>query len=123
MNRVLHWLKNRGGLYEMEQFNIRKSNLLYDALDSSELFQGTAAKEDRSTMNIPFVFKPTVVSEDRKEELEKEFLKLAVEKGLEQLKGHRSVGGFRASIYNAMPMEGVETLVGFMCEFEKKVLG
>jgi phosphoserine aminotransferase len=123
MNRVLHWLKNRGGLYEMEQFNIRKSNLLYDALDSSELFQGTAAKEDRSTMNIPFVFKPTVVAENKKEELEKEFLKLAVERGLEQLKGHRSVGGFRASIYNAMPLEGVETLVGFMREFEKKVLG
>lgn len=123
MNRVLHWLKNYGGVGEMEKLNIKKSNLLYDVLDNSKLFKGTAAKEDRSTMNIPFVFQPSAVAEDKKEALEKEFLKAAVEKGLEQLKGHRSVGGFRASIYNAMPIEGVEALVGFMAEFEKKALG
>jgi phosphoserine aminotransferase len=119
MNRVLHWLKNLGGVAEMEKINAKKAALLYDALDNSKLFKGTAAKEDRSTMNIPFVFQPSAVPEDKKEALEKEFLKTAVEKGLEQLKGHRSVGGFRASIYNAMPIEGVETLVSFMSEFEK----
>jgi len=119
MNRVLHWLKDLGGVSAMEKINAKKAGLLYDALDNSKLFQGTAAKEDRSTMNIPFVFRENAVAADKKESLEKEFLKSAVEKGLEQLKGHRSVGGFRASIYNAMPIEGVEALVGFMSEFEK----
>ena len=123
MNRVLHWLKNLGGVAAMEKINAKKANLLYDALDSSKLFKGTAAKEDRSTMNIPFVFREDAVAADKKESLEKDFLKIAVEKGLEQLKGHRSVGGFRASIYNAMPIEGVQALVAFMSEFEKKTLG
>lgn len=119
MNRVLHWLKNLGGVAEMEKINIKKANMLYDALDNSKLFKGTAAKEDRSTMNIPFVFRDEAVAADQKEAMEKEFLAKAVEKGLEQLKGHRSVGGFRASIYNAMPVEGVESLVGFLADFEK----
>ncbi|MDR2732558.1 MAG: 3-phosphoserine/phosphohydroxythreonine transaminase [Fibromonadaceae bacterium] len=123
MNRVLHWVKNLGGVAAMEKINVKKAGLLYDALDSSKLFKGTAAKEDRSTMNIPFVFREEAVSADKKEALEKEFLSNAAGKGLEQLKGHRSVGGFRASIYNAMPIEGVETLVGFLCDFEKKALG
>ncbi|MCL2101643.1 MAG: 3-phosphoserine/phosphohydroxythreonine transaminase [Fibromonadales bacterium] len=118
MNRVLHWLKNLGGVAAMEKTNIKKANLLYEALDSSKLFKGTAAKEDRSTMNVPFVLNPEFVSEDKKEALEKELLKSAAEKGLEQLKGHRSVGGFRASIYNAMPIEGVEALVGFLQDAE-----
>jgi len=122
MNRVLHWLKNLGGVSAMEKLNAKKANLLYDALDNSKLFQGTAAKEDRSAMNIPFVFQPSAVAEDKKESLEKEFLSLAKEKGLEQLKGHRSVGGFRASIYNAMPEKGVETLVEFLQDFEKKIV-
>jgi len=118
VNRVLHWLKNIGGVPAMEKINAKKANLLYEALDNSKLFRGTAAKEDRSTMNIPFVFKEEAVAADKKEEMEKKFLALAKEKGLEQLKGHRSVGGFRASIYNAMPIEGVEKLVGFLGEFE-----
>jgi phosphoserine aminotransferase len=123
MNRVLHWLKNLGGIAGMEKINNNKAGLLYNALDNSKLFKGTAAVEDRSTMNIPFVFREDAVSADKKESLEKEFLKSAVESGLEQLKGHRSVGGFRASIYNAMPTEGVEALVKFMGDFEKKSLG
>jgi phosphoserine aminotransferase len=123
MNRVLHWLKNLGGVEEMEKRNAKKADLLYDTLDNSKLFKGTAAKEDRSTMNIPFVFREDAVAADKKEALEKDFLKAAVEKGLEQLKGHRSVGGFRASIYNAMPLEGVEALVKLMAEFEKNILG
>ncbi|MDR3001996.1 MAG: 3-phosphoserine/phosphohydroxythreonine transaminase [Fibromonadaceae bacterium] len=119
VNRVLHWLKNLGGVAAIEKTNIEKANLLYEALDNSKLFKGTAAKEDRSTMNVPFVLS-SVVPEAQKEAVEKDFLKAAVEKGLEQLKGHRSVGGFRASIYNAMPVEGVEALVTFLNEFEKK---
>jgi len=107
----------------MEKINAKKADLLYDALDNSKLFKGTAAKEDRSTMNIPFVFREDAIAEDKKEAMEKNFLTLAVERGLEQLKGHRSVGGFRASIYNAMPYEGVDALVQFMAEFEKKTLG
>ncbi|GHV13506.1 phosphoserine aminotransferase [Fibrobacterales bacterium] len=122
MNQVLHWLKNLGGVSAMEKINAKKSGLLYDALDSSKLFKGTAAKEDRSTMNIPFVFHSSVVPTDKKDALEKDFLTGAKEKGLEQLKGHRSVGGFRASIYNAMPIEGVEQLVSYLCDFEKKII-
>ncbi|MDR2581815.1 MAG: 3-phosphoserine/phosphohydroxythreonine transaminase [Fibromonadaceae bacterium] len=121
MNRVLHWLKNLGGVSAIEKINIKKANQLYNALDNSKLFKGTAAKEDRSTMNVPFVFREEAVAADKKEALEKTFLKVATEKGLEQLKGHRSVGGFRASIYNAMPVEGVEKLVEFMSEFEKSL--
>jgi phosphoserine aminotransferase len=121
MNRVLHWLKKLGGVAEMEKINAQKSGLLYDALDSSKLFKGTAAKEDRSTMNVPFVFREDAVAADKKDIMEKDFLKAAIEKGLEQLKGHRSVGGFRASIYNAMPLDGVEALVRFIEEFENGV--
>lgn len=118
VNRVLHWLKNLGGVEEMEKINLKKANMLYEALDNSKLFRGTAAKEDRSTMNIPFVFREDAVSADKIEALEKEFLKAAAQQGLEQLKGHRSVGGFRASIYNAMPIAGVEALVEFLGEFK-----
>jgi phosphoserine aminotransferase len=123
MNRTLNWLKQNGGVPEMEKTNNKKSDLLYSALDNSRLFRGTAAKEDRSTMNIPFVFQKDAVAADKVESLEKDFLTFTKGCGLDQLKGHRSVGGFRASIYNAMPIEGVEALVKAMGEFEKKVLG
>lgn len=123
MNRTLAWLKENGGVEEMEKVNAKKSELLYGAIDASKLFIGTAAKEDRSTMNVPFIFDPAVVAEEKKDDLQKEFLAFTKERGLEQLKGHRSVGGFRASIYNAMPLEGVEALVKALGEFEKKVLG
>lgn len=123
MNRTLTWLKENGGVEEMEKVNAKKSSLLYGAIDDSKLFIGTAAKEDRSTMNVPFVFSPEAVPAEKKDELQKEFLAFTQERGLEQLKGHRSVGGFRASIYNAMPYEGVEALVKALGDFEKKVLG
>ena len=123
MNRTLAWLKEEGGVAEAEKRNIQKSGLLYDLLDNSKLFTGTAAKEDRSTMNIPFVFRKDAVAPEKTEDLQKEFLAFAKENGLEQLKGHRSVGGFRASFYNAMPIEGVEKLVQVMGAFEKKILG
>ena len=123
MNRTLNWLKQNGGVPEMEKTNNKKSDLLYNVLDNSKLFIGTAAKEDRSTMNIPFVFKKDAVAAEKKEGFEKEFLAFTKEQGLDQLKGHRSVGGFRASIYNAMPIEGVEALVKAMATFEKKILG
>lgn len=123
MNRVLHWLDANGGIAEMEKVNIEKSGLLYDCLDNSKLFMGTAAKQDRSRMNIPFVFRGEAVDPSKADALQKEFLAFAREQGLEQLKGHRSVGGFRASLYNAMPLEGVKELVRVMGDFEKKVLG
>lgn len=96
-----------------KKINIKKGNLLYDEIDRNKLFKGTAAKEDRSLMNVCFVM------EDKYKDLEKEFLDFATAKGLVNLKGHRSVGGFRASIYNAMPIEGVQALVDAMKEFEK----
>lgn len=123
MNRTLNWLKQNGGIDAMEALNNKKSNLLYEAIDSSKLFRGTAAREDRSTMNVPFIFDKQMISEDQIEPLQKEFLSFCKEQGLEQLKGHRSVGGFRASIYNAMPIEGIEALVKVLQIFEKKVLG
>ncbi len=123
MNRTLAWLKEEGGVAEAEKRNAVKSGLLYNMLDNSKLFVGTAAKEDRSTMNIPFVFNKESVAADKIDDLQKEFLAFAKENGLEQLKGHRSVGGFRASMYNAMPKEGVEKLVQTMEAFEKKILG
>lgn len=123
MNRTLHWLKAQGGVEGMEKINNDKSALLYNAIDNSKLFVGTAAKEDRSTMNVPFIFNKDAVAADKLEALEKDFLKFTLDLGLEQLKGHRSVGGFRASIYNAMPVAGVEALVAAMAAFEKKVLG
>jgi len=112
---TLRWLKANGGLVEMEKKNIAKANLLYNAIDNSKIFVGTAVKEDRSRMNICFVMKPEY------QDLEADFQKLANERGMVGIKGHRSVGGFRASIYNAMPIESVQALVDCMQEFEKTV--
>jgi phosphoserine aminotransferase len=109
---VLKWLKQLGGLAAVERINIAKAKLLYDYLDQSQFFHNPVAKEDRSRMNVPFTLKDA--------KLDEAFLKGAVERGMVQLKGHRSVGGMRASIYNAMPIEGVITLVDYMREFEKK---
>jgi len=106
------WLKEYGGIAAMEKRNIEKAKLLYDFLDNSRFFRNPVRKSDRSRMNVPFTLKNTA--------LEEEFLNQARERGMVQLKGHRSVGGMRASIYNAMPIEGVQTLVGFMREFEEK---
>ena len=111
--QTLRWLKELGGLSVMEKMNEEKAAILYDAIDNSKLFKGTAEKEDRSLMNVCFVMK------DEYKELEPEFLKFATEKGMSGIKGHRSIGGFRASIYNAMPKEGVQALVDCMKEFEK----
>ncbi len=108
---VFKWLKANGGLAAMEKTNIIKANMLYDYLDSTSFFNCPTAKENRSRMNIPFTLKD--------EALDEAFLKGAKDKGLLQLKGHRSVGGMRASIYNAMPTEGVRVLVEYMKEFEK----
>ena len=105
------WLKARGGLGAMEKLNIEKSSLLYHFLDSTDFYNCPTAKPDRSRMNVPFTLKDA--------KLDEEFLKQAKARGLLQLKGHRSVGGMRASIYNAMSIEGVKTLVTFMQEFEK----
>lgn len=112
--KVFKWLKSRGGLEAMKEYNEKKAKLLYDFLDNSKLFKGTVRKEDRSLMNVPFV--------TGDQELDAKFVKEAKEAGLENLKGHRSVGGMRASIYNAMPIEGVEALVAFMTKFEKENL-
>ena len=110
---VLEWLKNEiGGLEKMQQINEKKAKLLYDFLDSSEMFRGTVVPEDRSLMNVPFV--------TGNDELDAKFVKAATEAGFVNLKGHRSVGGMRASIYNAMPVEGVEKLVAFMKKFEEE---
>ena len=109
---VFKWLKQIGGLPEIEKRNIEKAKLLYDFLDQSSFFQNPVAKEDRSRMNVPFTLKDA--------KLDEEFLKGASKKGMVQLKGHRSVGGMRASIYNAMPIEGVRSLVEYMKEFEAK---
>jgi phosphoserine aminotransferase len=109
---VFKWLKQLGGLAAVEKLNIEKARLLYDVLDASQVFHNPVAKEDRSRMNIPFTLKDA--------KLDEAFLKGATERGMVQLKGHRSVGGMRASIYNAMPIEGVRTLVEYMREFEKK---
>jgi len=107
---VFKSLKKRGGLGQVEKYNVEKAKILYDAIDSSPLFKGTADKKDRSLMNVTFVM--------AKKELEAEFLKEADKKELIGLKGHRSVGGFRASIYNAMTIENVVKLVKFMKDFE-----
>jgi phosphoserine aminotransferase len=109
---VFKWLKQQGGLVAMEQKNIQKAKLLYDYLDQSKFFRNPVAKEDRSRMNVPFTLKD--------KSLDEAFLKGAAERSLVQLKGHRSVGGMRASIYNAMPIEGVQRLVEYMREFEQK---
>ena len=110
--KVFKWLKKRGGLSAMKEYNEKKAKILYDFLDESKLFKGTVVKEDRSLMNVPFV--------TGNEELDAKFIKEAKEAGFENLKGHRSVGGMRASIYNAMPIEGVEKLVEFMKRFEEE---
>lgn len=110
--KVFKWLKNLGGLEAMKEINEKKAALLYDFLDQSKMFKGTVVKEDRSLMNVPFV--------TGDEELDALFVKESKAVGFENLKGHRSVGGMRASIYNAMPIEGVEKLVAFMKDFEEK---
>lgn len=108
--KVFKWIQSRGGLAAMKEYNEKKAKILYDFLDESSLFKGTVRKEDRSLMNVPFVTGSA--------ELDAKFVAQAKENGLENLKGHRSVGGMRASIYNAMPIEGVEKLVDFMRKFE-----
>ena len=109
--KVFKWLKNQGGLEAIKQHNEAKAKLLYDFLDNSRLFKGTVRKEDRSLMNVPFVIGD--------QQMEAKFIKESTSAGLTNLKGHRSVGGMRASIYNAMPLAGVQALVDFMEEFEK----
>ena len=108
--KVFKWLKSMGGLAEMAKRNEEKAKILYDFLDESKMFKGTVRKEDRSLMNVPFVTGDA--------DLDAKFVKEAKAAGLENLKGHRSVGGMRASIYNAMPKEGVIALVEFMKKFE-----
>ena len=108
--KVFKWLKKQGGLDAIKEYNERKAEILYNFLDRSKLFRGTVRKEDRSLMNVPFV--------TGNEELDAKFVREAKAAGFENLKGHRSVGGMRASIYNAMPIEGVEKLVEFMEKFE-----
>lgn len=110
--KVFKWLKKQGGLVGIKELNEKKAKILYDFLDSSKLFKGTVRKEDRSLMNVPFI--------TGDEELDAKFVKEAKAAGFVNLKGHRSVGGMRASIYNAMPIEGVEKLVDFMRNFEKE---
>ncbi len=110
--KVFKWLKKMGGLSVIKEKNEEKAKILYDFLDSSEMFKGTVRKEDRSLMNVPFI--------TGNDELDAKFVKEAKEAGFENLKGHRSVGGMRASIYNAMPKEGVEKLVEFMKKFEEE---
>lgn len=112
--KVFKWLKKMGGLSAMKELNEKKAKILYDFLDESKLFKGTVRKEDRSLMNVPFI--------TGDEELDAKFVKEAKAAGFENLKGHRSVGGMRASIYNAMPIEGVEKLVEFMKKFEAENL-
>ncbi|MBR1630936.1 MAG: 3-phosphoserine/phosphohydroxythreonine transaminase [Paludibacteraceae bacterium] len=111
---TLRWLKANGGMKGAEERNIAKANLLYDAIDKSRMFVGTVKAEDRSRMNICFVMKPEY------KELEADFMQFATEHGMVGIKGHRSVGGFRASCYNALPIESVKALVDCMNEFERK---
>ena len=108
--KVFKWIKKMGGLKEMQKRNIEKAKVLYDFLDSSKLFKGTVRKEDRSLMNVPFV--------TDSDELNAKFVSESKAQGFVNLKGHRTVGGMRASIYNAMPEEGVVKLVEFMKKFE-----
>ncbi|NMA68482.1 MAG: 3-phosphoserine/phosphohydroxythreonine transaminase, partial [Desulfitobacterium sp.] len=108
--KVFKWLKSLGGLEAMEKINKEKAAILYDYLDQSQMFKGTVVKKDRSLMNVPFV--------TGSPELDAKFIKEAKEVGLENLKGYRTIGGMRASIYNAMPVEGVKALVEFMAKFE-----
>lgn len=110
--KVFKYLKKLGGLEAMKALNEKKAKILYDYLDSSKLFKGTVVKEDRSLMNVPFI--------TGNKELDDKFIKEAKKVGIENIKGHRTVGGMRASIYNAMPIEGVEYLVDFMKKFEQE---
>lgn len=110
--KVFKWIKNMGGLEAMRAHNEKKAAILYDFLDNSKMFKGTVEKKDRSLMNVPFV--------TGNEELDAKFVKEATAAGFVNLKGHRTVGGMRASIYNAMPIEGVEKLVAFMKKFEEE---
>ena len=113
MKLVLEWIKNEvGGLEKMKELNEKKAKILYDFLDSSKMFKGTVVPEDRSLMNVPFVTGDT--------DLDAKFVAAAKEAGFINIKGHRTVGGMRASIYNAMPIEGVEKLVAFMKKFEEE---
>ena len=112
--KVFKWIKEMGGLEAMKEHNEKKAKILYDFLDESKLFKGTVVKEDRSLMNVPFITGDA--------ELDAKFVKAAEAAGFKNLKGHRSVGGMRASIYNAMPIEGVEALVAFMKKFEEENL-
>jgi phosphoserine aminotransferase len=109
--KVFKWLKAQGGLEAMKEHNVEKANLLYNYLDESKLFKGTVRKQDRSLMNVPFI--------TGSDELDSKFVSEAKSAGMVNLKGHRSVGGMRASIYNAMPKAGIEKLVSFMADFEK----
>ena len=112
--KVFKWIKNMGGLEAMKERNEKKAKILYDFLDESKLFKGTVEKKDRSLMNVPFVTGDA--------DMDAKFVKAADAAGFKNLKGHRSVGGMRASIYNAMPIEGVEALVAFMKKFEEENL-
>ena len=112
--KVFEWIKRQGGLEGMKEKNEKKAAILYDFLDQSRMFTGTVVKEDRSLMNVPFV--------TGNKDLDAKFVQEAAAEGLVNLKGHRTVGGMRASIYNAMPLEGVEKLVEFMKEFEEENL-
>ncbi len=112
--QTLRYYKEQGGVKAMEQKDLEKAALLYDAIDSSKMFVGTVAEEDRSIMNVCFVMKPDYA------DLEKDFMEFATSKGIVGIKGHRSVGGFRASLYNALPIESVKVLVDAMKEFEAK---
>jgi len=112
VGKVLHWIENKGGLQALEKINVEKANYIYDILDNSDFYRGTVVKEDRSLMNIPFRL-PT-------EELEKKFIAEAAEKGMIGLKGHRSVGGCRASLYNSLQIKAAQDLAEFMLDFEKR---
>lgn len=114
MKLVLEWIKEQGGVAAVQKANEKKAEILYNYLDSSKMFKGTVVKEDRSLMNVPFV--------TGNEELDAKFVTEAKKAGFVNLKGHRTVGGMRASIYNAMPVEGVEALVEFMKKFEAENL-
>ena len=109
---MFKWLLDMGGLPEIQRRNVEKAKVIYDFLDSSSLFHGTVVKQDRSLMNVPFV--------TGSKEIDAAFVAEATKAGFVNLKGHRTVGGMRASIYNAMPLEGVQKLVAFMDDFEKR---
>ena len=113
MTETLKWLKGLGGVEAINKINVKKAQMLYDEIDRNPLFVGTAAKEDRSIMNLCFVMAPGY------EALQDEFLEFAKARGMVGIKGHRSVGGFRASLYNACPVEAVEALIACMQDFEK----